>query len=528
MDIDLKLLDCTLRDGGYINDWKWDFQRARNIILMLVKAGIDIVEVGFLRNVEKYDENITVCNRIEELNRLLPKEKSKTKFAAMFMCSNYDIDKLSEYNGHGIEMLRITAHDYDIDKGLEYARKAMQKNYKVSINPINIMGYTDRQILDIIDNVNKIHPYQFAIVDTFGSMKKKDLSRIVSLVDHNLEPDIRLALHLHENMSMSFCLAQEFVDYHLNRPISIDASLMGIGRIPGNLPMELISDNLNDYYDKNYVIDYMMDAIQDYISPLKKENAWGYTPAYFLAARYNLHRNYAEHYLSKGDLTHRDINYILSKFSDSKKTVFDASYADMVYEQYKNNSVDDSEDRSRLQGRLADREILIIAPGKTIIDYRSDIKNYIDAKNPVVISVNFVPDDYSADYIFLSNNRRLEILDKIDCETILTSNIPDVSKNECDYQIDYNSLCSSFEFGCNGLIMLLKLLEDFNISKVAIAGADGYLENDDNYYNSSIRNYSVHGEKFNHSVSKAINSMTIGIRFLTPTQYSIDKGVIDE
>ena len=289
---DLKLLDCTLRDGGYVNDWKWGFQRAKDIIYALVKAKVDVVEVGFLRNTAAYDPNVTVCNRIEELNRLLPEHKDHTMFSAMAMRSNYDIDQLAPYSGEGIELIRITAHDYDIEEGMDFAREVKAKGYKLSINPINIMGYSDERILWIVKQVNEIGPYQFSIVDTFGSMKRRDLDRIVSLVDNNLDRNIRLALHLHENMSLSCCLAQNFIDQHLNRPIAIDGSLMGMGRIPGNLPIELIADYLNDYTEKAYDIDYMMDAIQDHIAPIRGDAEWGYTPAYFLSARFNLHRNY--------------------------------------------------------------------------------------------------------------------------------------------------------------------------------------------------------------------------------------------
>ena len=119
---DLILLDCTLRDGGYVNDWKWGFPQARAIIQALVKAKVDAVEVGFLRNVDGYNPDVTVCNRIEELNRLLPENPGNTVFSAMAMRSNYDISRLSPYSGTGIEMIRITAHDYDIEEGMDFAR----------------------------------------------------------------------------------------------------------------------------------------------------------------------------------------------------------------------------------------------------------------------------------------------------------------------------------------------------------------------------------------------------------------------
>ena len=105
---DIKLLDCTLRDGGYVNDWQWGFGSARRIIQTLTRAGVDIVEVGFLRNVDGYDPDVTVCNTIEELNRLLPDEgqRGHTMYSGMAMRSNYDIAKLSPYDGHGIEIIR--------------------------------------------------------------------------------------------------------------------------------------------------------------------------------------------------------------------------------------------------------------------------------------------------------------------------------------------------------------------------------------------------------------------------------------
>ena len=265
---DIKLLDCTLRDGGYVNDWQWGFGQARRIIQTLTRAGVDVVEVGFLRNVDGYDPDVTVCNTIEELNRLLPDEsqRGRTMYSGMAMRSNYDIEKLSPYDGHGIEIIRITAHDYDIKDGMDFAREVKARGYKLSINPINIMGYSDKELLWIFEQVNAIHPWQFSIVDTFGSMRRRDLERIVSMADHNLAPDIRLALHLHENMALSFCLAQEFLDKHLRRDLAVDGSLMGMGRIPGNLPIELIADYMNEYFGSHYNIDDLMDAIQDHIA----------------------------------------------------------------------------------------------------------------------------------------------------------------------------------------------------------------------------------------------------------------------
>lgn len=513
---DLKILDCTLRDGGYVNDWKWGYHNARAIIRLLTKAKVDFVEVGFLRDVREYNKDITVCNTIEELNRLVPDQTGNTRYSAMAMRSNYDIRKLSPYSGQGIELIRITAHDYDIEDGMDFARKVKEKGYKLSINPINIMGYTDERILWIIDQVNQIQPYQFSIVDTFGSMKRRDLDRIASLVDNNLDKNIRVALHLHENMALSCCLAQQFVDKHLNRPVAIDGSLLGMGRIPGNLPIELIADYLNDYTDSAYDIDYMMDAIQEFIEPVKGKTEWGYTPAYFLSARFNLHRNYAEHYLKKGDLSNRDINHILAGFDRAKATAFDAEYADRKYLEYKNNMVDDRKDFQLLKDALADKRILILAPGMSLKDRMQEIRAYIKEYSPIVISINFIPEDYKIDYAFFSNARRfVQAVDSSD-RLIVTSNIE--TEKEV-IRLNYNTLSGSFDQGYNSFVMLLKLLKDLGADHVSAAGADGYIDGGRNYYKTSLKSSNRCDGNYNAAVAKAIKRIGIGVTFLTESAY---------
>ena len=321
-------------------------------------------------------------------------------------------------------------------------------------------------------------------------------------------------------MSLSCSLAQNFIDKHLNRPVAVDGSLMGMGRIPGNLPVELIADYLNDYTDKNYDIDYLMDAIQDYIAPLKGESEWGYTPAYFLSAKFNLHRNYAEHYLGKGDLTNRDINHILARFDADKTTVFDAGYADMLYEDYKNNQIDDTDDIKELTRELKGKNILLIAPGPTIKEFQNDILDYIRSNNVVVIGVNFVPEAFSPDFVFFSNSKRWNSNENSEnslYRTIVTSNM---EKGGADFYINYNSLSGAFEHGCNSLIMLLKLLKNVKAKSVALAGADGYSTDKQNYYSSNIRNYTAHGNRFNIAVAETIHNLDMNISFLTPSEYN--------
>ncbi len=193
-----------------------------------------------------------------------------------------------------------------------------------------------------------------------------------------------------------------------------------MGRIPGNLPIELIADYMNETLGCHYDIDEMMDAIQDHIAPLKGVTAWGYTPAYFLSARYNLHRDYAEHYLDKGDLTNRDINHILAGFDRSKATAYDKDYADRLYREYQNRAIDDTAALDTLRTAFGGKTVLVLAPGASLVDETG--RNAVAAaKADCIVSANFCPAFCQPDYAFLPTASGLKSWTLLPCPALLCS-----------------------------------------------------------------------------------------------------------
>lgn len=463
----IKLLDCTLRDGGYINDWKFGKSTITGIVQKLVHSGIDYIEVGFLKNC-KYDENVAVFNTMEEVNRILPPKHEDIVYAVMALHNTYHVEKLEPYSGGAVEVIRVTFHNYDIDEGLIFSKEVIEKGYKCFCNPINIMGYTDEEIIQLIKKVNSIKPFGFSIVDTFGSMMKEDLTRIYQLVEHNLNKDIVIGIHLHENLSMAFSLAQEFVQMHSSmRKCVIDASLLGMGRVPGNLCLELIGDYLNRYMEKQYGLDSIYDAIDNYITDIRKKNPWGYNIAYALSAKYNLHRNYSEHLINKGKLCACQINHILSIIETSKKAQFDQEYIEKIYLEYLSIDIDDKEVKKQLKYKLENSEILILAPGNSINKNSNAVHEYIRCKNPIVITANFNGNEYVADYYFFSNLKRYdEYKNKMEeKKTIISSNI--LISNGEGIVVNYNDLIIKGDNNMdNCVLMLIKLLVSIGVNSV--------------------------------------------------------------
>ena len=190
-------------------------------------------------------------------------------------------------------------------------------------------------------------------------------------------------------------------------------------------------------------------------------------------------------------------------------------YADGLYEEYKNNRIDDSAARKSLKDILNGKEVLILAPGKTVSTHKESIDTYIAKNKPIVIAVNFVPTDTKVDYVFISNARRYQQTEEIVCKRIITSNV----NGDADFVLDYNGLSGAFEQGCNSYIMLLKLLSQMGVAHIASAGADGYKQNEENYANNSMRSETNHGVQFNNSVKEAIRNLNVDVNFITPSAY---------
>lgn len=518
----IKLLDCTLRDGGYINDWNFGFHTIRSIIRKLVDSQVDYVEIGFLRNCE-YDRNRSLFNNCGEMRLILPEKRGNTMFTAMALHNKYDVDKLEPYDGQTIDAVRVTFHDYDIEEGLAFIHNVQAKGYKVFCNPINIMGYSDVQILELLRKVNEIQPYAFSVVDTFGSMMRDDLQRIYSLIEHNLDPSIIIGLHLHENLALSYSLAQDFISMKASgRGSVIDGSMLGMGRVPGNLCLELIMDYMNRAQGTVYDVNPVLDGIDDHIMQLKQIEPWGYSTAYALSAKFNLHRNYAEFLLNKGRLRAKQINQILASIEDHKKTAYDEEYVEELYQKFQNHEVDDRRLLSDLREELSGRHILILAPGYSLIEKQKEIEGFIEQEKPMIFSANFAPEQYRTDYIFCSNATRYEALEgrKGDRGILVTSNLADV----CDEKLflNYSDLCFDEKGKCdNSVIMLLKLLLKLEIQEVYVAGFDGYRTEGDNYIASYMINQHTKGQEVNRRNKRYVADIRkqMKILFLTDSVY---------
>lgn len=519
------VLDCTLRDGGYCNKWRFGFENAKRIVAGLVDADIEIVECGFITNKVEYKPDITKFNSVEEASKIIPENREGKIFVVMMNYGEYDIDDLPDYDGSSVDGVRVTFHKKNLKEALELCKRIQDKGYLVFIQAMVSLSYTDEEFLSLIRSVNEFEPYAFYIVDSFGMMKGKDLTRLFYMVEHNLKENIWIGFHSHNNMQLAYSNAQRLTTVQTSSNLIIDTSVMGMGRGAGNLNTELFVDYLNEIAGKNYQIKPLLTIIDKILTPFYERDYWGYSLPNYISASHSAHPNYAGYLDEKKTLTFENMNEIFDMMDDDKKVSFDKAYIEELYLRYQEKDRVQEMRLADIKDRLSGKSVLMIAPGQRSIVERDKIVSCAKRDDVVTISTNYDYDESITDFLFVSNLRRYRDLPaEKRFKSIVTSNIPAL---DVYLQVRYKDLINSVDsVKDNAGLMLAKLLIRLGVKRIYIAGMDGYSVNpDENYADQSMNFYTEKemAEKKNAGMAAVLKDMKkdVDIEFVTSPKFVV-------
>lgn len=531
----VKILDCTLRDGGRIINCAFSDTEIRDISYRLTEAKIDTVEVGFLRDPKtvEYKGNSTFFTDVDQIRPFVDRSKN-TKYVAFIDFELYNFDTLKPFDNTSIDGVRIgwkkSSFSNNKDEIIKCLKSVKDKGYMLYIQGVNTLGYSNRELLDILDFVNEIHPDGFGIVDTYGAMYIDDVDRIYTMVDHNLKEDIAIDFHSHNNYQLSFAFAQEIIRLsNGKREILIDGTLHGMGKVAGNLCTELIVDYLVRKRNYDYNFDAILDLIDDYIYPYQMEHKWGYSVPALMAGIYKSHPNNVIYLTEKFRIATKDIKYLISMIDSQKRMSYDYDNIQRLYQEYIADKVDDHQTINKLKETIEGKEVFIYVPGNTLNTHKDEISQYVETHQTVRISVNFIADDKDV-LAFFGNQKRYDQLagKRKDRKVILASNIksPDNSEDVVNYHSLINRGYRYFE---NSTIMLLNLMKSLNPSQITIAGFDGFRTDlTQNYADSSYQNnrhiaeFDTINAEVGAMLAEIIKTLSPGckVTLFTPSVYS--------
>lgn len=518
------LLDCTLRDGGYINDWQFGESTIRNFGNKIALTGIEIFEVGFIKG-NYFDRNRSVFPDIQSISEMIQPKKPGLMYVGMLdLSAPVPIEKLVPYDGTSVDGLRVIFKKNRIEEAYDYCREVKKQGYTLFVQFVGTDAYSDKEFIEAIEKFNMLKPFAVSIVDSFGLIKRKHFLRLVSLADNNLDKTIALGYHAHNNLQQAFGSAEALVEMNLQRDICIDACVFGMGRGAGNLNLELFAEYMNENYGTQYRIEPMLEIMDEYLSDIYRDKFWGYSLPLYLSATTGCHPNYAIYLAEKDSLTVKAFNELLRSIPSPEKQNFSKVNAERFYRVYLENFIDDRGTIAKLTQEFAGRDVFLLAPGKSLKEHFAEIDRVIRDKQPVVLSVNFYSRAFPIDYVFSSNMRRyVKIQGATDSKCIITSNVREAVVY--DYKVNFASYSSEApEIMDNSGVMALNLLLALGITNVYVAGMDGYeINTGNNYFEKNLEHdFTVELPKRNNAISKAISVLCrkMNIQFITPTGYT--------
>jgi len=524
----LKVLDVTLRDGGCVNDFNFGQTYMEKILAAQEASGVDVIEMGYID--EKKGSSFGRTQYINE--KVIPECILKHKipgvtYVAMMDYGKFTVDNFGPRTDTGIDGIRMAFHKknrYDI---IPLGRKLIEKGYKFYIQPMITLRYSDAELLELIELVNKELPDAsgFYIVDSFGEMRPNDMSRMLNLVDHNLIPSMTLGFHSHNNLQLSYSNAMAMLQFPTTRDLMLDCSIMGMGKGAGNLNTEILLEHLNLFYGKQYKIAPLLEVIDKVINQLHDEFYWGYAPEYYLSSTYHCTPSYASHFYNKHMLPIDQVGELLGQIAEDKKISFDRDYAEELYREYnESKGVDDKSVVADLKTEFAEKRILLVAPGKSVGEAVDKIRELAAQDDVITIGLNSTL-DLKFNYL-LTTRADIYTQALLDGKSIIVpSSISKGGRGNVKILNYANWIEVDEQTHDSSSVIAFNLLMECGVTDIMLAGFDGFSVNiNDNYYDPNMRRpvNAEQAERRNNYYKGLINRVRhsgIKITFVTSSLY---------
>jgi len=282
----IKVLDCTIRDGGLINNHDFDHRFVREVYKALSEAGVDYMEMGYKNSKRLFSPKEygpwKFCDD-EDIQKVIDGIESETKISVMVDVDRVDIDDVKPANDSPVDMIRTAAYVKDIDKAILLVNHFSEKGYQTTINIMAIsrdQGPELDEALHQIEQESKVDVVY--VVDSFGALYQETTEHLVKLAKKILKTK-EIGFHGHNHQQLAFGNTIEAIIHDANY---LDATVYGIGRAAGNCPLELLIGFLKN---PKFDIRPILDIISQELIPLRKKIEWGYIIPYAIAGMMNEH-----------------------------------------------------------------------------------------------------------------------------------------------------------------------------------------------------------------------------------------------
>lgn len=236
-------------------------------------------------------------------------------FVGLYRGPDTPIDDIPEWNPSLVEGIRVIIRYSELQKSLDFCAALSKKGYKVFVQPMLTMRYTEQELDLIIRESNKMNAYALYFVDSYGYMSPEDILRFVKKYEDGLNPEIHIGFHAHNNMNLAYANAISFINYQTKRALICDACAIGMGQGAGNLQTELIAPYMQEHFGKNYSYPAILEVCE-IVERYMSDSIWGYSVTRLLPALHKTAYKYAVSLRKHYNLTLAQIHCVLAHMPD--------------------------------------------------------------------------------------------------------------------------------------------------------------------------------------------------------------------
>ncbi|PLY09218.1 MAG: nucleoid-structuring protein H-NS [Arcobacter sp.] len=301
---DIKVFDCTIRDGGLVNNYHFTDEFIKAHYETCVAAGVDYMEIGKNNSPTIMSEDEfgawNFCKE-EDIRKIVGENNTDMKIAVMSDIGRTVPSELLPKSESVVDMIRIATYIHQLPAAIELIEEAHAKGYETTVNIMAISKSFDDELNEVLEQLAKTNVDIIYIADSFGSFYPEQINKLTEkYLSYAEKTGKKIGIHAHNNLQLAYANTIEAMMYGAS---FLDVTISGLGRGAGNCPLELLIGFLKN---PKYKLMPVLKFIEEYIVPLEKELDWGYSIPYMLTGQLNEHPRAAMKARDEGDTKYRE------------------------------------------------------------------------------------------------------------------------------------------------------------------------------------------------------------------------------
>jgi len=285
---ELRVVDCTIRDGGLMNDHRFEVPFVKSVYDACVSAGVDYMEMGYKASQKLYARDGFGCWKFcteDDLRRVVGENRRETKISVMADAERTDYRQdILPKDQSVVDMVRVATYIHQIPTALTMIQDAHEKGYETTVNIMAISAVPEVELDNALELLVASAVGTLYVVDSFGNMYSEQIQHLVKKYLRFAKPAGKeVGIHTHNNLQLAFANSIEAIILGANR---VDASIAGLGRGAGNCQMELM---LSFLHNPKFELRPILQCVEQTVEPLREQLRWGFAIPYMVTGCLNRH-----------------------------------------------------------------------------------------------------------------------------------------------------------------------------------------------------------------------------------------------